>query len=364
MHLTTREAAPLAQDDDWLPVVEAAVLSRQSARTWRNRAGREADDAKVVDALFLRILSRPARPDEIRTGIAALHASAGEVVMLEAEQKRYEVELDAKRSDWESTQAAPQFIVLEPADLQSSMKATLTRQPDHSVAVEGANAKGTYTITLNTDLPSVTAIRLELLADQKLPAGGPGRAGNGNVVLSELKVTAAPKADPSKAVPVTLARATADFGQSGYPVANAIDGNAGSGWAVSPQFGKDHFGIFEFTEPVKFEGGMTLVVTLDHQHDDTHTIGKFRLAVTSNPQPLYIPKLPEGIAEILALAPDSRSGEQQVALADYHHSQDAEWVRLSAAVKSATEQQKNVRLTGAQDLTWALINSPAFLFNR
>jgi hypothetical protein len=344
------------------PTIAEAIADPDNAIT--KLVAREADDAKVVDALFVRILSRPARPDEIRTGIAALHASAGEVVMLDAKLKKYEADLDAKQAAWETSQAAPEFTILEPAELKSSMKATLTRQPDHSVAVEGANGKGTYTITLNTDLPSVTAIRLELLADSKLPAGGPGRAGNGNVVLSELKVTAAPKADPSQAVPVTLARATADFEQSGYPVANAIDGKAGSGWAVAPQFGKDHFGIFEFTEPVKFEGGMALVVTLDHQHDDTHTIGKFRLAVTASPRPSKMPNLPDGIAEILALAPDSRSGEQQSALADYYHSQDAEWVRLRAAVNSAAEQQKNVRLTGAQDLAWALINSPAFLFNR
>ena len=38
--------------------------------------------------------------------------------------------------------------------------------------------------------------------------------------------------------------------------------------------------------------------------------------------------------------------------------------RLSAAVKTAGDQVKNARALGLQDLAWALINNPAFLFNR
>ena len=38
-------------------------------------------------------------------------------------------------------------------------------------------------------------------------------------------------------------------------------------------------------------------------------------------------------------------------------------VRLRADAKYSAEQIKNLRLTAAEDLTWALINSPAFLFN-
>ena len=51
-------------------------------------------------------------------------------------------------------------------------------------------------------------------------------------------------------------------------------------------------------------------------------------------------------------------------LADYFKSLDAEWTRLSAVAKSAGDQIKNARALGIQDLGWALINSPAFLFNR
>lgn len=324
----------------------------------------EPDDSKLVNELFLRILSRPATESEIRAGIMALHAPAGEVGTHEAQLAEYESQLDAKQPAWESRQRAPEFENLTPTQFQSNMQAEFSTAADQSVAVAGANGKGTYTMTLSTPLEKITALRLELLADEKLPAGGPGRANNGNLVLSELRATAAPSSDPSASVTLAFGRAKADFGQSGYPVTSAIDGNPGSGWAVAPQFGKDHQAIFEIKDPPQFAGGTTLVVTLDHQHDDTHTIGKFRLAITGNERPLHEPKLPDDIVAILALEPDQRDAAQATALRDHHRSSDPEWVRLTAAVKAASEQLKNVRLTGAQDLAWALINSPAFLFNR
>ncbi|MCQ8115604.1 hypothetical protein, partial [Vibrio parahaemolyticus] len=87
--------------------------------------------------------------------------------------------------------------------------------------------------------------RLEALADASLPAGGPGRAMNGNFVISELKLTAAPKADPKKVTNASLQNASADFSQDNWSVQGAIDGNEASGWAVSPKFNESHWAIFE-----------------------------------------------------------------------------------------------------------------------
>ena len=42
---------------------------------------------------------------------------------------------------------------------------------------------------------------------------------------------------------------------------------------------------------------------------------------------------------------------------------DPRLIRYRKDVEMSEGQAKNPRLTAAQDLTWALINNPAFLFN-
>ena len=77
-----------------------------------------------------------------------------------------------------------------------------------------------------------------------------------------------------------------------------------------------------------------------------------------------INRLPDNIQAILAIAADQRTDAQRAELAQYYRAQDAEWVRLNESVKQAEQLLKDRRLVGVQDLAWALINTPSFLFNR
>ena len=94
-------------------------------------------------------------------------------------------------------------------------------QPDGSVLVMAPGpVKSTLTFVVEST-ESADRLRLEALPDKALPAQGPGRVSHGNFVLTEIKITAAPlKGGP--AVPVKIARATADAEQKGFPISDFV----------------------------------------------------------------------------------------------------------------------------------------------
>ncbi|MCC6696807.1 MAG: PSD1 domain-containing protein [Candidatus Hydrogenedentes bacterium] len=174
--------------------------------------------------------------------------------------------------------------VLHVENATSAGGAYFTKLDDGSLRAQGVNpASDTYTFTARTDLAGITAIRIEAVHDEGQVAGGPGRATNGNFALSSIKVLAAPANGEGEAVEAKLIRPIATFEQTGLPIAAALDDDPKSGWAVDPEFGKDHAAIFRIETPAGFAGGTILTVTLTFDVNTGHGIARPRLSVSNLP---------------------------------------------------------------------------------
>ena len=246
----------------------------------------------------------------------------------------------------------PRWLTLEASSLKSDAGATFAPDPDGSYQATGPNPESdVYTFEARTPLRGLTALRLEALADPKLKKKGPGRASNGNFALSDIKVTAAPLAGGGPAVPVKLTNARATFEQAGLPVVAAIDADPHSSWAVDPQFGRDHAAVFDFAEPVGFEGGTTLTVRLSFAGNTGHTIGRPRLAVTTDPGSVPLDGDSGSIARLAKLeaalkTPDeARTADQSDLIAAHFRTIDPESVALDRAVADREAKAPKAKLT-------------------
>jgi len=329
------------------------------------------------------------------------------IAKIEDEKKTYDTRLPATIAAWEKDLSAggSPWSMLQPTDLKSTNGITLAAEKNNAIFASGKNAKTDFVITTSTKLTGITAVRLEMLADDRLPGKGPGRGG-GNFVLGEIELEVAPDNAPDKFQRTKFNTAKATFSQKNYEVAKAIDGNPGgpnAGWAISPQIGKKQTAIFGIGQPVGHGEGSILRFTLKQPFDDKHTLGKFRLSATTKTGPLPF-AIPDNIKAILALAPDKRNDKHKTELTKYFRDNDSALKALDGQLANAkkplpidpvliklrnhlaamekvpradplhdrlrydlelsTKQRAQRRLTGAQDLAWALINTPSFLFNR
>lgn len=265
-------------------------------------------------------------------------------------------QLAAARQQWEAEQKAiaASWTPRNPVSATSEGGVALTVGEDAVVVAPSNSASGgdTYTLSFKAQAP-VAALRIDVLADASLPASGPGRAANGNFVLSEVRL----KDHSGK--PVEIARATASFEQPGFAAAGVFDGKVEklNGWAVMGGTGKDQAIVLELASPLaapSAEGGapaensaeaeLAFTLELVQAYGDNHTIGRLRLSTTALASAQTGEYPSAEILAILQLDPSARSAEQQEKLQDkFRHSTPllAEQRSQLAAARKAVEDFEN-----------------------
>jgi hypothetical protein len=247
-------------------------------------------------------------------------------------------ELAAAQTSWEKHALQPAaWTVLAPESVKAKDGSEFLVEEDGSVVVTKAANKDTHTVTTTISLKGARGLRLEALTWPTLPKSGPGRATNGNFVLTGVTVTANGK-------PVALHKPAANHSQDKFPVASVLDDKKDTGWAVLPDVSRDHTAVFEFKEPVAEKTPIT--VALDYRsNQNEHLIGRFRLSVTADAHPSAGVTIPAKIKAILQS--EKRDDAQKKELATYYRTVapllDGTRADHDAAQKNLEEFQKKLR---------------------
>ena len=274
------------------------------------------------------------------TAKSAHDAAVGDVTgrLLAAQQEQtsaFQLWQKTTLEDLATAAAHPvKLMPLRKSEYSSEQGITFTPQKGGTVLVGGDNPDlATYTVTARAPKAEFNGLRLDVLADKSLPANGPGRVAHGNFVLSELTLEVASMADFSDAHAIEFVSGRADFEQKDRPwlAMNVIDGNTETGWAIAPEFGKDHWLVLSLKEPLKVSDSQFVRIRLSHQHGQQHTIGRFRLSLQTGVEPAI--SVPSNIQQALNVAADIRTTEQNQQLLAAEQNTISEYYLPLVAVK-------------------------------
>lgn len=231
--------------------------------------------------------------------------------------------LAAAKWDW----MTPEFI-----SYKTTSGALLHVQKDGSLLASSAVAANeTYRVTFEVPLApdnrpqQIVALRLRVLTDSGLPQSGPGRASNGNFVLTGVHLEA-------DGQPVQFVEAWADHSQPDYSIESAIDSNPQKGWAINVGRGSQknaklnapHEAVFLLPAEHDLDGAKELTFVMRHDRNPNYQVGRFAVDVSTSAPPSMdahgsgqqIAKLKSRIAELSRQVPQASKPVAQMVMQD------------------------------------------------
>ena len=206
---------------------------------------------------------------------------------------------------------AVEWTPLTPTTATSNLP-ILTIQDDNSIFASGDTAKRDhYVVTVAPSAGPITAIRLETLPDERLPAGGPGstyyEGTLGDFYLTEIAANSGDTTLPFAAASQTYAKNR--YGNNPVSAALAIDGDAQTGWAVHDRQGERHDAVFVFKEPVP--AGASLKIQMTFGRHFASSLGRFRFSSTDAQSQPQARSYSDNVAKLL-VQPDEQDTEDQL----------------------------------------------------
>jgi len=270
---------------------------------------------------------------------------------IEAGLQRRTPEWRMRMAEWEEqakgNQPAWQVLQLTVDDISTGGERELPMKDGSMLALGYAPTKHTVKFTAKAELAAITAVRLELLTDPNLPAGGPGRSIRGSGALTEFTVEAAAGA-ADKFEKLKFAGATADLNmpetvlepkfddKSGKrrvtgPIEYAIDGKDETAWTLDAGAGlrnQARKAVFVLEKPVT-TSALNLYLKMNHggansDDNENNNLGRIRLSVTSVPAPAADP-VPQSVRDIFAIPRAQRTPEQTSDIFRYWRTTVPEW---------------------------------------
>jgi hypothetical protein len=269
--------------------------------------------------------------------------------------------MEQKFKEWLDLEAARtvHWTVLRPAEIKANLP-HLAVLADNSVFASGDQSKrDVYNLTFHTDLSGITAIRLEVLPDDRLPGHGPGRVFYegpfGDFFLSELTVTAGGRKRK-------IAKATQTYASGSSTAEKAIDGDPQTGWSINGGQGRAHTALFTLAEPLADTQDLAIELLFERYH--AAGLGRFRIAVTTDRGLATARDIPPDVEEMLSIPTDRRTPAQEQPLLQ-------QFLRTAPELKKAREAIDKLRKEMPDYPTTLVLQErppenprPTFLHNR
>jgi hypothetical protein len=249
---------------------------------------------------------------------------------------------ERKFQEWIDREAARavRWTELRPVQTRSNLP-LLSILDDNSVLASGDQSKSdTYELCFRSDLAGITAIRLEVLPDDRLPKHGPGRVYYegpfGDFFLCEFTVTAGGE-------PAPIARASHSFADGKSTAEAAIDGSPQTGWSINGGQGRPHMAVFNLASPLA--GGQDFSIRMLFEKYFSAGLGRFRISVTSDAKPAEASALPRDLDDLLTIPVTQLTAAQRDRLFEQYLRVAPELAAERAAIDALRKQLPAVPTT-------------------